>query len=279
MGGVLDNHDAVWDGDAADARDDLARRAAAYQAWYEHMPWRPSRRPRGPHMPIFRRLAFGDLAQLHLLDTRQFKDDEDVCAPDVVPPNLGARCAPVLDPARTMLGDAQERWLAAGLARSGARWDVLAQTILFAPFDFTPGPGESVYLSGWDGYPANRARVLEGLGAPGVRNAVVLTGDWHTSWVNDVPAEPAGPAVATEFVTTAISSDTGFTDARSAPAVPENPVVRHYAARNGYTRCTVDRARWTTEFVDVLDTDVPYSPAEVSATWVVEDGRPGAQPG
>lgn len=278
---ILDNHDAVWDGDEAGPRDNLARRTAAYQAWYEHMPWRAARRPEGPNMRIYRNVVLGDLAELRLLDTRQFKDDEDVCAPDVAPPNLGARCAPVLDPGRTMLGPDQERWLLEGLRRSHAHWNVLAQTILMAPFDFTPGPGESYYLSGWDGYPANRRRLLDELATEQVANPIVLSGDWHTSWVNDLPRDPAEPGsdvIATEFLCTSISSDTGFTDARSAPAVPENPIVRYYDNRNGYARCTLDRNSWRTDFLAVGNTDIPASPVTRSASWLVEAGRRGAEP-
>lgn len=277
---ILDNHDAVWDGDEADARDNLVRRAAAYQAWYEHMPWRAARRPQGSAMQIHRRVRFGDLAEFQLLDTRQFKDDEDVCT--APPPNLGTRCPPVLDPERTMLGEVQERWLLDGLGRSSARWNVLAQTILMAQFDFGVGPDERYYLSAWDGYPANRQRLLDRLLTAEVSNPVVLTGDWHTSWVNDVAARPGDPeseTLASEFAVTSISSDTGFTNSRSQPAVGENPVVKYYNDLNGYARCLVDAERWRTDFVDVADTDVPASPARVSASWVVEDGRPGALPG
>jgi alkaline phosphatase D len=276
---ILDNHDAVWDGDEADPRDNLARRAAAYQAWFEHMPWRARQRPAGPSMPIHRRLAWGDLLELQLLDTRQFKDDEDVCG--APPPNLGPRCPAVLDPARTMLGEAQERWLLDGLERSRGRWNAIAQTILMAEFDFTPGPERSYYLSGWDGYPAQRRRLLDHLARTRVANPVILTGDWHTSWVNDVKADPADPGsqtLATELLATSISSDTGFTSSRSQPAVTENPVVKYYNDRNGYTRCAVTREQWRADFVDVLDTDVPASPTSVSASWVIESGTPGALP-
>jgi alkaline phosphatase D len=227
--------------------------------------------PRGPTMPIHRTLAIGDLLDLHLLDTRQFRDDEDVCA--APPPNIGARCAPALAERRSMLGVRQERWLQDGLRRSNARWTAIAQTVLMAPFDFERGAGESYYLSGWDGYPAARRRLLEHLVGARVRNPVVLSGDWHTQWVNDLVHDER--VVATELVGTAISSDPAFTSSRSAPAVGDNPQVRYYSDRNGYTRAIVDHRRWRSEFVAV-DAKRPGGRAELAATHVIEDGRPGA---
>lgn len=272
---ILDNHDAVEDGDGA-GRDALARRAVAYQAWYEHMPVLPATRKSGPRMQIYRHLRWGRLADLSLLDTRQHRPSQEACG--APPPNIGPACAPVLDAQRSMLGPMQERWVARRLERSVSRWNVVAQTVLMAPFDFTPGPGESRYLSGWDGYPAGRRRLLDAMDR--ASNPVVLTGDWHTSWVNQLrQGEPGrGASVATEFLAPAVSSDPAFTDARSRPAVPDNPDVRFYSARNGYVRCTVGRKRWTSDFVELDATDpaaVPYR----AATWVVEDGRKVPQRG
>lgn len=275
---ILDNHDAVWDGDENDPpRNTLVRRAAAYQAWWEHMPLPAADAPRGPSMPIHRRLTVGDLLQLQLLDTRQFRDDEDVCrAP---PPNIGPRCAPVLDERRSMLGARQEAWLDRGLGASRALWNAIAQTVLMAEFDFRTGPEESYYLSGWDGYPSARRRLLRSLVDRRARNPVVLSGDWHTQWVNDLrldSTDESAPVIAAEFVGSAISSDPAFTSSRSAPALSENPHVKYYSDRNGYSRCLLDRRRWRTEFVAV-DATRADGTAAVAAAHVVEDGRPGAQ--
>lgn len=274
---ILDNHDAVEDGHEDPAT--LNRRAAAYQAYYEHLPMRASSIPQGPRMRIRHRLAFGDLLQLHLLDTRQFKDDQAVCGPQS-PPNNGPRCEAAEDEARTMLGDAQERWLLDGLERSGARWNAITQTILFAPFDFSPSPeDETYYLSGWDGYPAERRRLLDGIQDRGPGNPVLLSGDWHTAWVNDLHADPDdldSDVIATEFVVGAVSSEPGFTDSRSAPAVAANPDVRAYDPRNGYTICRVGRDQWQTDLL-VTDPRDLKSRCALATSWVLEDGRPQAE--
>ena len=113
----------------------LRRRAAAFQAYYEHMPLRRTSRPRGIDLQLYRRVAFGDLATFHVLDTRQFRSDQ-ACGD-------GRRtgCDERLDPARSITGDAQERWLLDGLEDSRARWNVLAQQVFFAQRDYEQGPG------------------------------------------------------------------------------------------------------------------------------------------
>jgi alkaline phosphatase D len=176
---------------------------------------------------------------------------------------------------RSMLGVRQERWLEAGLRASRARWNAIAQTVLMAPFDFQPGAGESAYLSGWDGYPAARRRLLNTVADARVRNPVVLSGDWHTQWVNDLAREPGGPVIATELVGTAISSDPAFTSSRSTPALAENPHVKYYSDRNGYTRALVTRERWRSEFVAV-DAKHPDARPQLAAAHAIEAGRPGA---
>lgn len=275
---ILDNHDAVWDGDADDPpRNTLARRAAAYRAWWEHMPLPKRDAPRGPAMPIRRCLAVGDLLQLQLLDTRQFRDDEDICA--APPPNIGPQCAPILEESRSMLGDQQERWLGRGLHRSNARWNAVAQTVLMAPYDFQPGAGESYYLSGWDGYPVARRRLLDAIVDTRAPNPVILSGDWHTQWVNDLkrhPHDDRAPVVATELVGTAISSDPGFTASRSTPALADNPHVKYYSARNGYTRALLDHQQWHSQFIAV-DAKQPAGSPQLEATHIIANGRPGAQ--
>jgi phosphodiesterase/alkaline phosphatase D-like protein len=107
----------------------LARRAAAYQAYYEHMPLRRTAIPQRTDMLLYRRLTWGDLAEFSVLDTRQYRSD--------FPCGRGEknRCAAAMDPAVTMTGVAQERWLMQGLERSHARWNVLAQQVLMAQLE------------------------------------------------------------------------------------------------------------------------------------------------
>ena len=147
-------------------------------------------------MPLYRRLRFGDLAELHVLDTRQYRDDqpcdEDAGAGRVV------TCPERVDPRRTILGSHQRRWLLAGLDRSQARWNVLAQQVVMAELDLHPGPGRAWWSDAWDGYAADRDRILRFLWERQPANPVVLTGDIHAFWVNDLqlpgqrPRRPGG---------------------------------------------------------------------------------------
>lgn len=255
----------------------LRRRAAGYQAYYEHLPLRRAQRPRGAGLPLYRRLTFGDLAELSVLDTRQYRTDQP-CGD-----GLGARCAAALDEAATMTGPDQERWLLDGLGRSRARWNVVGQQTILAEYDFQAGPGELYNLDQWDGYVAARNRILSFLEKRRPANPVVLTGDIHSSWVHDLKADFADPGsatVGTEFVGTSISSD--FPAPFVAPvvaALPDNPHTRFFdGAFRGYVRCDVTPQRWTSTFRVVDTVLVPGVPTRTLATFVVEDGRPGAQP-
>jgi alkaline phosphatase D len=190
-----------WDPPAAFRR----RRAAAYRADWEHLPLRRGSRPRGPAARRYRRLRFGDLAELAVLDTRQYRHDQPCHSNGVGRDQVVAGGRERLDPRRTLLGSGQRRWLLAGLARSRARWNVIAQQLLMAELDRQPGPGLAYNSDGWDGYAADRARILGFLAARRPSNPVVLGGDLHCFWVTDLKLDHHQPATATlasEFVGT-----------------------------------------------------------------------------
>ncbi len=251
------------------------RRANAYQAYYEHLPLRRAQRPDGPDLLLYRRLRFGDLAELSVLDTRQYRTDQP-CGD-----GLGARCAAALDPAATMTGPEQERWLLNGLDRSRARWNVIGQQPMLAEYDFLAGPGELFNLDQWDGYVAARNRILGFLDQRRPSNPIVLTGDIHSSWVHDLKtdfADPASRTVGTEFVGTSISSDF---PARFIPpvtaALPDNPHTKFFdGALRGYVRCDVTPEQWTSMFRVVDTALVPGAPTRTLATFAVANGHPGA---
>ncbi len=177
----------------------LTRRAEAYQAWWEHQAVRMPA-PVGSDLQIYRSFRWGDLASFFILDTRQYRSDQ-ACGD-----GLGPLCEEALVPGRTMLGNAQETWLAAGTAASGARWNVLAQQVVMA---YTPLAGQ-FNRDQWDGYPDARRKVLELLGRPEVANHLVLTGDIHASGAGkllaDWDAPDTSPVVGHELVGTSISS-------------------------------------------------------------------------
>ena len=187
-----DDHEVDNDyaGDQSERLDDpaifLRRRAAAYQAFYEHMPLRAESRPRGPHMQLYRRRAFGDLATFHMTDARQYRSDQ-ACRPKNYGGGTGiVDCAERWAPERSVFGKTQEAWLHSGLASSGTRWNVLAQATLMASLHRPTKDGRTIYWSdGWDGYAAARARLLKFIGTNSVRNPVIIGGDIHSFWVTD----------------------------------------------------------------------------------------------
>lgn len=253
----------------------LRRRAAAYQAYYEHMPLRAASLPRGPDLLLYRRLAFGRLAELSILDGRQYRSDQP-CGD-----RRGPACPEVFAEEATMLGPVQERWLLDGLGRSRARWNIIGNQTLIARLDSAPGPDEQISMDNWNGYAAARRRLLTFLHERRPSNPVVLTGDIHLSMVADLKADfddPASPVVGTEFVGTSISSggDGSETDPRGERWLTENPHLRFFNAQRGYVRCTVTPGRWTTDYRVVPYVSRPGAPIVTRASFVLEDGRPGA---
>lgn len=224
---------------------------------------------------LYRRLGFGDLVELSVLDTRQYRSDQP-CGD-----RPGVRCPAALDPAATMTGPEQERWLLEGLDRSRARWNVIGQQTMLAEFDVDARPGELFNLDQWDGYVAARNRILGFLNQRRPSNPIVLTGDIHSSWVHDLKADFADPAsrtVGTEFVGTSISSDfpAQFIGPVTA-ALPDNPHTKFFnGAFRGYVRCDVTPRQWTSTFRVVDNALIPDAPTRTLATFTVEDGNPGA---
>lgn len=261
----------------------LLRRAAAYQAFYEHMPLRPMMsRPNGPAMTIYDRFTFGDLVEISLLDGRQYRSRAACYAP----PDKGrahyetdATCPERRDPGRSMLGFAQEAWLGGGLARSKARWNVIAQDVMMAQFRSRQGGTDAFWTDSWDGYPASRTRLLQRLHTAHVANPVVLSGDIHSFFTNDLRLDfqdPTSPLVATEFVGTSVSSYPGPYD-RMVALVPENPHIRFFESRQrGYTFVDLARDKMTTRMRALADVRDQQTTVSTLRTFVVEDGRAGA---
>jgi len=204
----------------------LARRAAAYRAYYEHMPLPRRAAPFGPDLRLHTTRSWGDLATFHLLDTRQYRD------PQACPPagrGGGGRvrvdqCTTLADPTRSMLGARQEAWLGASLRGSSRRWNLLAQSVVMTPLNGETLPLERYSTDDWGGYPAARQRLTNQLQGSRATNPVVFSGDIHAfgaAALHARPSDPGSPVVATEFVTTSISSEG-----------PDEKLVRLYAERN-----------------------------------------------
>jgi alkaline phosphatase D len=284
-----DDHEV--DNDYADDRPEdgmdrerfLERRAAAYRAYYEHMPLPARMRPDGPDMRIYTELDWGSLARFYLLDNRQYRSWH-AC------PRPGRRggsntvdlekCPRLGVPGRTMLGRAQERWLDGALGRSGAAWNVLAQTTLMAQFDQKPGPGRRAWTDGWDGYPAARTRLLQSIHSKKAANPVVIGGDVHSFNVCQLKPDfddPASPVVASEFVGTSITSQ-AWPQERINEYLPDNPHLLYAESRyRGYTRVDLGEKLWRADLRGMESVRTREAPCSTLASFVVEDGRPGPQ--
>jgi alkaline phosphatase D len=279
-----DDHevDNNYSGDISERTDPrdlfLLRRAAAYQAYYEHMPLRRASIPAGPALQLYRGLGYGALASFFVLDTRQYRTDQP-CGDGSKAP-----CEGVRDPAATLMGRDQSRWLLDGLDRSRVTWNVVPQQVMMARVDQLAGPDERYSMDQWSAYEAERTRLLEFLRDRRPANPIVLTGDIHSNWVNDLKvnfADAQSPAVATEFVGTSISSGGDGVDlpARAPGILAENPFVKFHNTQRGYVSCEMTpktlRARY--QIVDYVSR--PGAPLKTRATFVVEDGKPGAVSG
>jgi len=254
----------------------LRRREAAYQAYYENMPLRSSALPAGPQLRLFRSLPFGRLAQLAVLDTRQYRTDQ---------PNgdkRGPLVGDVFSPTAEMLGASQEQWLQTELLQSPATWNVLAQQVMMGRIDRIPGPEFGYSMDQWSGYDVPRRRLLSFLEEQKIANPIVLTGDIHCSWVNDLKVDfdrPDAPVVATEFVGTSLSSGgDGQDQHEGVPQIlAENPFVKFYNGQRGYVRCTVTPERWVADYRVVPFVTRPDAPIQTRASFAVAAGQCGAE--
>ena len=185
----------------------LQRRAAAYRAYFEHMPL--ALPPQGASMRIHDRFAWGRLAELWTLDCRQYRSHHACPDPENDAGRIVTTCAELADPARSMLGSAQEAWLAQGLAASTRRWKLLGQSTQISSTGSNTPDGRSIWTDGWDGYPLARQRLLQGVLDAGVRDVLTFGGDVHRHVAADLrplPNDPASPVAASEFIGGSISS-------------------------------------------------------------------------
>ncbi|MGK5547635.1 alkaline phosphatase D family protein [Streptomyces sp. URMC 127] len=277
-----DDHEVAnnYAGDISQDNDPVdrfrARRAAAYRAYWENMPLRRPQRPDGPDMNLYRRFSYGRLAQFDVLDTRQYRSDQ-AYGDGWHTPGPESR-----DPARTITGDAQERWLLDGFHASTATWNVVAQQVALSQHKETPDDDARVSMDTWDGYSASRDRVLAGVEQAGVRNLVVLTGDDHVHFAYDIKKDFDDPDSATlgvELLGTSVSS--GF-DGEERPSdwettLAANPHLKYYDARRGYVVVTLDPQQVRGDFRTVTKVTTPGAPITTAATFVSEAGRPGLQ--
>jgi alkaline phosphatase D len=282
---IWDDHE-VQNDYASDRGEDLdpqflARRAAAYRAFFEHMPLRPSALSTDGNVRVYDRFEWGELATIHALDDRQYRSHQACPRPGRGGSAMvGADCSERLEPARTLLGAAQERWLDEGFASSRARWNVIAQQTLFTAAGFDNNKGVRVHWTdGWDGYPGARERLLASLVDRRLPNPVFIGGDVHATFVADVRLRPGDvdtPVVAAEFCGTSITSQ-GWQD-RAEAIQRVNPDVRYAEARRrGYTLMEVAPDRTEVRLRCIDSEKRAVGAIETTETFTVLDGRPGLQ--
>ena len=279
---VQNNYAGAWSQGFVEPQRFLARRAAAYRAFYEHMPLRARSRPDGPNLVLYRRLRLGDLAEIALVDGRQYRSPPACQSPDTVRQFrllTDGACPERRDPARSLLGTPQEAWLHAGLAASPTRWNLVAQDVQMAQRKERSSDGATGWGNdNWDGYPAARGRLLEHLRDARVTNPLVLSGDIHSFCAADLKTnfdDPAAPPVATEFTVSSISS-TGPARNPGRTWHDDNPHVRFFeGTKRGYATMELDAARATVRYRAVADARDRASGVATVASFTVESGRAG----
>jgi len=260
----------------------LQRRAAAYQAYYEHMPLPAWARPRGPNAQLYMQTAFGQLARFYVLDDRQYRSHQ-VCARDgrggssIV---TDAQCAQRLSPNLTLLGTEQERWLNSALDKPGGGWNIITQQTLMAQRSRDVEGASGYWTDGWDGYPKARERLLGAIAQRKISNPLVLGGDVHAGIVADLKVnfdDAKSPVMATEFVGTSITSQgpgAKFTEA----ALQRNPHLKFYnGTQRGYMTFDVTPARCNARMRTLSNVADAQATISDLASFVVENGKAGAQ--
>ncbi len=254
------------------------RRAAGYQAWWEHQPVNVPRAQSWADLTITRTINWGSLARFWMMDTRQYRDDQP-CGDGTKP----VGCGDSADPKRSMPGMAQEKWLLDGLGASKSKWQILGQQVMMGPYDSAPGPEQRVSMDQWGGYPASRDRILNGIAQRAANRTVVLTGDIHSNWVNELKSDfsrPDRPTVAAEFVGTSIASGgdgSGDPNERMRTQLTENPHIKWQQNRRGYYTCRVDEQQWLTDYRTVAYVSKPGAPIETPTKWKLTHGKPGIE--
>lgn len=254
----------------------LARRATAFQAYYEHMPLRKASAPQNIDMQLYREFSYGNLVQFSVLDTRQFRTDYACNFRNVL-----EQCDERMDPSRTILGREQEDWLFENLTYSSARWNILPQQIMMAQGDRKSGVGTAYSMDKWDGYVASRNRLFEVIKNNNVSNFVVLTGDSHKNWVIDLKEDfndPDSPVLGTELMGTSIcsSGDGVQMNAFGEMILEENPHIKYFNEERGYVRCKLTSKEMRADFRVLPYVTKPGARIKTRASFVVKNEHPGA---
>jgi alkaline phosphatase D len=257
----------------------LARRAAAYRAYYEHMPLPRRAVPFGANLRLFTQRAFGTLANVIMLDSRQYRSPLACTGPAMRGSRL-SDCAEIKETQRTKLGEVQEAWLTQQLRRSRSSWNLLAQGTVMT--HLAEGEdGKSSWSDNWNGYQAARERLMETFEQTQIKNPIVLSGDIHAFLVANLhraPHDPESPVMASEFVATSITSQGGSQASFDALRRNNSNVMFANSENRGYVRLHLTPERARADLIGLESVTSPESVAKVKASYVVESGRAGPQP-
>lgn len=273
--GGAQNHDPNTEGPFAD------RKAAMLRAYHE---WIPFRMPDpNDSLRIWRSFNWGGLADLILLDTRHYGRTQQVSASNLL--GLDVNNSTLNDPNRTILGTSQRAWLVNQLKSSTAGWRLLGQQVMVAPLRITVlGTTYIVNPDQWDGYPADRRRIMDSLIQNTIGNVVFLTGDIHTSWGNDLPFGPGSyspstgaGSTAVEFVTPSITSaNASFLGNFANPSVvqSQNPHIKYTdLSRHGYLILDITSQKVQGDWYFVNTISQPQAGETPGESWFVNAGE------
>lgn len=282
---VSDNYANALDNQNDDPVAFLRRRAAAYQAYYEHMPLRQSARPTGPAMQLYRTIDWGSLAQFQVIDDRQYRDPPPCQAPGAIAAHIATKwivpdCAERREPGRSILGPAQEQWLGEQLKSTQATWNLLTQQTLMLPYrrypsDVVVATPDLYALDTWAGYPAARDRIVRQWRDARTPNPLILSGDIHAFVAADhADTDDPRRIVATEFVGGSMTSPCH--DLGLERAAMETPGCRFAnGVAHGYGRVDLAPQLCEVTFRAVGDVRNPNSAIADLAHFTVEAGSPG----
>jgi len=269
------NHNAATEGPFSD------RKKAMLRAYHE---WMPFRMPDpNDSLRIWRSFSIGGLVDLIVLDTRHYDRDQQVTSISFL--GVPANDATLNDPNRSILGPAQRTWLVNQLKNSTATWRIIGQQVMMAPLTATAfSTTYVVNPDQWDGYPADRRRLMDSLIQNNIGNVVVLTGDIHTSWGNDLPFGPGSynptsgaGSTAVEFVTPSITSaNASFLSNFSNTSLikSQNPHVKYVdVTKHGYVVIDVTPQKVQGDWYFANTVSQPQPGETAGESWYVNSGE------
>ena len=284
---MWDDHEVVndyandQDRQFTDPQQMLKRRAAAYQAYFEHQPLLLGPDANEPaSMRLYDQLSWGRLADLWTLDCRQYRSAQACRDPVRGGGRMVMQCDELSDPSRTMLGHTQEGWLTERLRQSTRPWKLVAQATQISSTSVPAPSGRAYWNDAWDGYPEARKRLLQTVVDAKLQNVVTLGGDVHCNVAASLrlePNTPPSPVVASEFVTTSITSR-GLGDKPAALIRDSNADLLHFRSdERGYSLITVTPTDVRCDFRTTPFPAGTETALKTQASYVVKNGKAGPQ--